>query len=45
MDANILGEASNFFFWVANHFSTQTRVAMWIIFSSGRNVYVIREPS
>jgi hypothetical protein len=49
-----LGEASNYF-WVANHVkwtypltklnSTQTRVAMSIIFDSGRNVYVVEEPS
>jgi hypothetical protein len=25
--------------------STQIRVAMWIIFGSGRNVYVIEKPS
>jgi hypothetical protein len=25
--------------------STQTRVAMWIIFGSGMNVYVVEEPS
>jgi hypothetical protein len=25
--------------------STKTRVVMWIIFDSGRNVYVIKEPS
>jgi hypothetical protein len=24
--------------------STQTRVAMWIIFGSGKNVYVVKEP-
>jgi hypothetical protein len=24
--------------------STQTRVTMWIIFGSGRNVYVVEEP-
>jgi hypothetical protein len=30
-----------------HHFTkpNQTRVAMWIIFGSGRNVYVVEEPS
>jgi hypothetical protein len=37
--------------WVANHFpiffqnSKQTRVAMWKIFDSGRNMYDVEEPS
>jgi hypothetical protein len=31
--------------WTHPQSSTQIRVAMWVIFGSGRNVHVVEEPS